>query len=84
MREPDCTDVSEAATRNAGSKFALVAAVVARAHQLSMGYPPVIEGLDAIAIEKPAMTAIREIAAGAVEVKQNAAKCSKARHPRAA
>jgi DNA-directed RNA polymerase omega subunit len=74
MREPDCNDVAEAAVKAAGSKFALVGAVVTRANQLSAGYPPVIEGLDAIAIEKPAMTAIREIAAGAVEVQQSAAK----------
>ena len=72
-RGSDPTDVAEAAVANAGSKFRLVGAVICRAHQLSEGYPPAIDGLDALTIEKPAMTALREIAAGAITVRNDRA-----------
>jgi DNA-directed RNA polymerase omega subunit len=59
-------DVAERALACAGgSKFTLVGAIVARAHQLEVGWPPLVTG---VAIDKCATTAIREIASGAVEV----------------
>ncbi len=64
----DPNDVAESAIAAAGSKYSLVGAIIARAHQLTLGYPPRIEGVDAISVEKPAMLALREIAAGAVEI----------------
>lgn len=48
-----------------GSKFTLVGAIVARAQQLGGGWPPLVTGVE---IDKFATTALREIAAGAVEV----------------
>ena len=76
----DVTDIAQTAEEAVGSRFALVGAIVARAHQLSQGHPPAIVGLDAVAMEKPAMVALREIAAGAVEVQQSAAKRGKVQH----
>jgi DNA-directed RNA polymerase omega subunit len=64
-------DVAERAVKRVGSKFELVGAIVQRAHQLSQGYPPLVTGVD---LDKTATTALREIAAGVVEVNQSGTK----------
>jgi DNA-directed RNA polymerase omega subunit len=64
-------DVAERAVERVGSKFELVGAIVQRAHQLSQGYPPLVTGVD---LDKTATTALREIAAGVVEVNQGGTK----------
>jgi DNA-directed RNA polymerase omega subunit len=63
---PDLQRKAERAVAAAGgSKFMLVGAIVARAAQLGAGWPPVVTGVE---VDKFATTALREIAAGAVEV----------------
>jgi DNA-directed RNA polymerase omega subunit len=61
----DLNRTAERAQAKAGSRFTLVGAIVRRAHQLTEGYPPLVTGVE---IDKHATTALREIAAGAVEI----------------
>lgn len=56
---------SEQAVHESGSPFLAVNAVAKRSRQLLGGAPPLLTNANP---EKPAMTAIREIAAGAVHV----------------
>jgi DNA-directed RNA polymerase omega subunit len=69
MRDPDLTDVAQRAVKNAGGRFSLVGAIVKRSHQLSVGHPPLVTGVE---LDKHTTTALREIAAGAVEVCESA------------
>jgi DNA-directed RNA polymerase omega subunit len=65
MTGPRLDLTTDRAVKVAAGKFTLVGAIVARAAQLGMGWPPLVTG---VAIDKYATTALREIAAGAVEV----------------
>lgn len=56
---------AERAAEITGSRFTLIGAIVKRAAQLNVGYPPLVTGVET---DKHATTALREIAAGAVEV----------------
>ena len=69
MRDHTLTDVAQRAVEKAGSKFGLVGAIVKRANQLSVGHPPLVTGVE---LDKHTTTALREIAAGAVEVCESA------------
>jgi DNA-directed RNA polymerase omega subunit len=56
---------SEQAVHKSGSPFGTVNAIVKRSRQLLGGAPPLVTNANP---EKPAMTALREIAAGVVQV----------------
>jgi DNA-directed RNA polymerase omega subunit len=56
-------DQTEEAVYRGGSKFATINAIAKRAIQLNNGVKPLVSEAD---VEKPAMTALREIAAGKV------------------
>ena len=58
-------DQTEEAVYQGGSKFGTVNAIAKRSHQLTNGCQPLVGNVN---IEKPAMTALREIAAGKVTI----------------
>jgi len=58
---------AQAIEQMAGGKFAAIGATVKRARQLANGAPPLV---DDASPDKPAMTAMREIQSGFVQVEK--------------